>query len=168
MKEIFRYTQERNDREVLRDDILRENDDFNADDELEPGCITFDLDELLQLEHEDMDAIGEYDPIIPEAFVPPLNLNQWNKEGADDDDDWESDRGTERPQDAFVEEEEEQGSVEIDGVEVSFAKAGITLLEMKLYRDPRLGCYRCRYPSPLRKCWTAVVREEVESIQPCG
>jgi hypothetical protein len=147
----------------LRADGPKEDfENFDGEDEFDPHDLQFDLDELLELEAGDLSLSRQDNITDPEALVLPLNLKQ-SKDAAsmDDEDGWETDSSSDyaaqvedlRALLSFMEEDE---PIEINGVEVTKTTAEITECERRLYFDPRLGCYRCQYLSPLRHCWTPI------------
>ena len=124
------------------------------------------MDKLLKLEAADVGLPRQDGLTIPEAFVRPLNL-KWSKEPLpeeDDDEGWETDTGSDFS--AQLEEMKallalvgkEEDPTTINGIEVTMMTTELTDCERRLYCDPHLGCYRCHYLSPLRRCWTPVVK----------
>lgn len=124
------------------------------------------MDKLLELEAADVGLPRQDGVTILEAFFCPLNLKR-SKESLpaeDDDEDWETDTGSDFS--AQLEEMrallalggKEEGPVAINRIEVTMMTTELTDCERRLYCDPHLGCYRCHYLSPLRRCWTPVVK----------
>jgi hypothetical protein len=122
-------------------------EDVDYDDELsDVDMEDLDLQDLLDLESDDIASAKVLEANIPESFIRPLALDQPNRLTSPSNYNF-----TSPSRSSLVME-----PLEIHAVEVILTEIEMSDQEVWLYNDGQLGRFRCRFPSPLRKCWTLV------------
>jgi hypothetical protein len=147
---------------VYLEDILeierQHPDDEAIGDDEEMGDV--DLDDLLKLEREHADDIN-LDGNVPNIITPSSSTRIYSP-------------APQSPRPQFKEWREVGGSLEEDDLEeeqeelpdleILFTHTMITYSDYCLRVHPTLGRYRVRDPSRLRKCWTRLTREQLDSV----
>jgi hypothetical protein len=134
-------------------------DDEAIGDEEDMGDV--DLDDLLELEREHADEIN-LDGNVPNTIIPSSSTQIYSpapQSPRPKFQEW-------RPIGGSLQEEElevEEGQ-ELPDLELLFTHTMITYSDYCLRVHPTLGRYRARDPSRLRKCWTRLTREQLDSV----
>jgi hypothetical protein len=143
--------------DILEIERQHPDDEVIGDDE-EMGDV--DLEDLLELEREHADDIN-LDGNVPSAITsssstriyspapqsPRPKFQEWRAIGG-----------------SLEEDELEEKQEELPDLEMLFTHTMITYSDYCLRVHPTLGRYRARDPSRLRKCWTRLTREQLDSV----
>jgi hypothetical protein len=147
---------------VYLEDILeierQHPDDEAIGDDEEMGDV--DLDDLLELEREHADDIN-LDGNVPNTITPSSSTQIYSpapQSPRPKFKEWRAIGGSLEEDD--LEEEQE----ELPDLEMLFTHTMITYSDYCLRVHPTLGRYRARDPSRLRKCWTRLTREQLDTV----
>lgn len=125
--------------------------DAFADDELsDVELAEFDLDELLSIEKEDSSldtAMADIISKTPSRSQTPKGLH--NSPGGESS----ASASLPKPSSEEVEGDDDDETFEINGVVVRLTMFCLTEGDQELFKHGRLGKYRCKCPSSLRRCW---------------